>query len=197
VGTTSFLLVGVGGQGTLLASNIVAEVGLRAGYQVKKSEVHGMAQRGGSVSSHVRWGERVHSPLIGEGEVDILVAFERVEAVRHVDALRPGGKVLVNDHAIVPMTVTAGSATYPAIDEILAALRQATPDVTLVPGVRIAQELGNARANNVVLLGVLSRRLDVEEAIWREVIADRVPPRYKELNLEAFARGRSFSPRRH
>jgi len=193
VGTMSFLLVGVGGQGTLLASNIVAEVGLRAGYQVKKSKVHGMAQRGGSVSSHVRWGERVHSPLIGEGEVDVLVAFERVEAVRHVDALRPGGKVLVNDHAIVPMTVTAGSATYPATDEILAALRQATPDVTLVPGVRIAQELGNARANNVVLLGVLSRWLDVEEAIWREVIADRVPPRYKELNLEAFARGRSLT----
>ena len=188
----NFLLVGVGGQGTLLASDIVADVGLRAGYDVKKSEVHGMAQRGGAVSSHVRWGEDVASPLIGEGEVDILVAFERVEALRHIDALRPGGQVLVNDYAIVPMTVTAGEATYPATEEILAALRQATPDITVVPAVRMAQELGNARVNNVVLLGALSRCLDVAAALWEEAIAERVPPRYKDLNLQAFARGRDW-----
>lgn len=189
--TTNFMLVGVGGQGTLLASDVLAAVGLCAGYEVKKSEVHGMAQRGGSVSSHVRWGKSVPSPLIGKGEVDILVAFERVEAVRYVDLLRPGGKILVNDHAIVPMTVTAGDATYPSDDEIVAALKQATPDVVLIDGIAIAEALGNARVNNVVLLGALSRWLDVEAAVWEEVIAGRVPPRYKELNMEAFKRGRA------
>ncbi len=188
----NFMLVGVGGQGTLLASGILAEVGLRAGYDVKKSEVHGMAQRGGAVSSSVRWGERVFSPLIAPGEVDVLIAFERVEALRHVDSLRPGGMLLVNDHAIVPVTVTSGDATYPSRAEIAAALQQVTTDLTFVPGVHIAAELGNARANNVVLLGVLSRRLGVAREIWEQVIADRVPPRYRELNLEAFARGRDL-----
>jgi len=188
----NFLLVGVGGQGTLLASNIVAEVGLRAGYDVKKSEVHGMAQRGGSVSSHVRWGKTVPSPLIGQGEVDILIAFERVEALRYVDALRPGGQVLVNDHSIIPMTVTAGDQTYPSRDEIVSALHQATDAVTVIPGVTIAEELGNARTNNVVVLGALSNWLEVDESLWQEVIADRVPPKYKNLNLEAFARGKSL-----
>ncbi len=188
----NFMLVGVGGQGTLLASSILAEVGLRAGYDVKKSEVHGMAQRGGAVSSSVRWGDRVYSPLIAPGEVDVLIAFERVEALRHVDSLRPGGLLLVNDHAIVPVTVTSGDATYPSREEIIAALQQVTTDITFVPGVNIAAQLGNARANNVVLLGVLSRRLDVAREIWEQVIAARVPPKYKDLNLEAFARGRDL-----
>ncbi len=185
--TINFLLAGVGGQGTLLASNILAEVGLRAGYAVKKSEVHGMAQRGGSVSSHVRWGEQIYSPLSGQGEVDILVAFELVEAVRYLDALRPGGKVLVNDHRVIPVTVTTGGATYPTRQEIIACLQQVTKDITIVPGVEIAKALGNARANNVVVLGVLARRLEVDKSIWQEVIGERVPPKYKELNLKAFA----------
>jgi indolepyruvate ferredoxin oxidoreductase beta subunit len=185
-----FLLAGVGGQGTLLASNILAEVGLRAGYDVKKSEVHGMAQRGGSVSSHVRWGREVHSPLIGAGQADTLVAFERIEALRYLEYLRPEGKVLVSDHAIVPVTVTTGSATYPTQQEILDTLHQVTSDVTFVPGVSIAEELGNARAHNIVILGALSSRLEIEAAIWQEVIAERVPPRHRELNLRAFLRGR-------
>jgi indolepyruvate ferredoxin oxidoreductase beta subunit len=185
-----FLLAGVGGQGTLLASNILAEVGLRAGYDVKKSEVHGMAQRGGSVSSHVRWGREVHSPLIGAGQADTLVAFERIEALRYLEYLRPEGKVLVSDHAIVPVTVTTGSAIYPTQQEILDTLHQVTSDVTFVPGVSIAEELGNARAHNIVILGALSSRLEIEAAIWQEVIAERVPPRHRELNLRAFLRGR-------
>lgn len=151
-----------------------------------------MAQRGGAVSSSVRWGDRVYSPLIAPGEVDVLIAFERVEALRHVDSLRPGGLLLVNDHAIVPVTVTSGDATYPSREEIIAALQQVTTDITFVPGVNIAAQLGNARANNVVLLGVLSRRLDVAREIWEQVIAARVPPKYKDLNLEAFARGRDL-----
>lgn len=189
--TINFLLVGVGGQGTLLASNVLADVGLRAGYQVKKSEVHGMAQRGGSVSSHVRWGEAVYSPLIGVGEVDILIAFERLEALRYVNLLRPGGKVLVNDYAIVPVSVTAGDAVYPSTAEVVDTLKQATPEVVLVDGIAIAEALGNPRVNNVVILGALSAWLDVEAAIWEEAIAGRVPPRFKELNIEAFRRGRS------
>ena len=117
-----------------------------------------MAQRGGSVSSHVRWGASGPSPLIGKGEVDILVAFERVEAVRYVDLLRPGGKILVNDHAIMPMTVTAGDATYPSSDEIVTALKQAPPEVMPIVGIAIAETPGNARTNNVIILGVLSGR---------------------------------------
>jgi len=189
--TTNFLLVGVGGQGTLLASNVLAEVGLRAGYEVKKSEVHGMAQRGGSVSSHVRWGQTVFSPLIGAGEVDILVAFERLEALRYLSMLRPGARVLVNDYAIVPMSVTAGDAVYPSREEIVATLRQVTPEVHLIDGIAIAEALGNARVNNVVILGALSQWLEVDAALWETVITERVPSRYKELNIEAFRRGRA------
>jgi indolepyruvate ferredoxin oxidoreductase beta subunit len=187
---SSFVLAGVGGQGTLLASSILAEVGLTAGYDVKKSEVHGMAQRGGSVSSHVRWGERVYSPLISSGEADVLIAFEWLEALRYLNLLRPGGKVLVNDHVITPVTVTTGNAVYPAREQILHALRQATADVTVIPGIGIARELGNVRANNVVVLGALSVGLSVDAQTWKHVIETRVPPRYKVLNLAAFSRGR-------
>lgn len=185
----SFLLAGVGGQGTLLASNIVAEVGLHAGYDVKKSEVHGMAQRGGSVSSHVRWGHQVHSPLIGLGQADILIAFEQLEALRYLEFLRPGGKALVNDHVIVPVTVTTGDAIYPTKEEIVETIRQVTTDLALIPGVDIAESLGNARANNVVLLGVLSKWVGLDSKLWEEVIAQRVPSRYIELNLKAFSMG--------
>ena len=187
-----FLLAGVGGQGTLLASNILAEVGLHAGFDVKKSEVHGMAQRGGSVSSHVRWGEQVRSPLIASGNADMLVAFERCEALRYLEYLRPGGKAIVSDHVIVPLTVTTGNATYPSREQILDTLHQVTADTKLVPGVAAAEELGNARVHNVVLLGVVSQFLPVGLEVWRRVIEERVPSRYIELNQEAFARGRSL-----
>lgn len=188
---TDFLVAGVGGQGTLLASNILAEVGLRAGYDVKRAEVHGMAQRGGSVSSHVRWGSHVRSPLVGVGEVDILIALERVEALRYIDFLRPNGKVLVNDLAIIPVTVTTGGATYPNWSDILHAIEQVTANVELIPATRTAEDLGNARAGNVVMLGALSRHLAVDVALWVQVISERVPARYRDLNLEAFERGRS------
>lgn len=186
------LVVGVGGQGTILASDVLAQVGLRAGYEVKKSEVHGMAQRGGSVSSHIRWGPRVYSPLIGRGQANIMVALERLEALRYLELMRPDGRVLINDYAIVPVTVTTGSAVYPTRETILDTLQQHKLEVTFVPAVAVAEELGNARANNVVILGALSRWFDVKEAIWQETIAERVPARYRELNLEAFARGRKL-----
>jgi indolepyruvate ferredoxin oxidoreductase beta subunit len=190
--TWNFFLAGVGGQGTLLASTILAEVGVQGGYDVKKSEVHGMAQRGGAVSSHVRWGTDVRSPLLGAGEADILVAFERLEALRHLQMLRLGGKILINDYSIVPVTVTTGSATYPSPSEFADALGQLTDDVTYVPGVRIAQELGNAKANNIVMLGTLSCALPVQPTVWTQTIERLVPARFRELNLEAFARGRQL-----
>jgi indolepyruvate ferredoxin oxidoreductase beta subunit len=186
----NFLLAGVGGQGTILASDVLAEVGLKAGYETKKAEVHGMAQRGGSVSSHVRWAETVHSPLTAQGEVDILLAFEKLEAMRVIEFLRPGGTVVVNDQAIIPITVTSGGVDYPDDERIRAVLAAVTDNVHWVQGVAIAEELGNARAANVVLLGALSSLLDLPEDIWLEVIEQRVPARTVELNRSAFRRGR-------
>jgi indolepyruvate ferredoxin oxidoreductase beta subunit len=187
----NFLLAGVGGQGTILASNVLAEVALAAGLDVKKSEVHGMAQRGGSVNTHVRWdAERVYSPLIGLGEADILLAFEEAEALRYAGYLKPGGAAIVNQHTIKPITVTSGGAHYPTEEELRATYARLTGCFHIVPGTAIAQELGNARAANVVLLGAVSTFLDVPEGTWLEVIEARVPPKYVDLNRQCFLRGR-------
>jgi indolepyruvate ferredoxin oxidoreductase beta subunit len=187
----SFLLAGVGGQGTILASNVLAEVGLAAGFDVKKSEVHGMAQRGGSVNTHVRWdAERVYSPLIGLGEADILLVFEEAEALRYAEFLKPGGAAVVNQHTIEPITVTSGGAHYPTEEEVLGVYGGITPEFHLVPGTSLAQELGTVRAANVVLLGALSNFLDVPAETWLQVIEARVPPKYVELNRQAFLLGR-------
>ena len=187
----SFLLAGVGGQGTILASNVLADVGLASNYDVKKSEVHGMAQRGGSVNTHVRWDrERVHSPLIGLGEADLLLVFEEAEALRYAEYLRPGGAAVVNRLVIKPITVSLGGAHYPTEEELLAAYRPLTGHMHLVAGTAIAEELGNTRAANVVLLGALSTFLEVPAEQWLEAIGARVPPKHVALNREAFLRGR-------
>jgi indolepyruvate ferredoxin oxidoreductase beta subunit len=187
----NFMLAGVGGQGTILASNILAEVALAAGFDVKKSEVHGMAQRGGSVNTHVRWDrEQVHSPLIGLGEADILLVFEQAEALRYAEFLKPEGVALVDSHTIKPITVTSGGAHYPTGEELRAVYREMTDRLHLVPGTAIARELGNIRAANVVLLGALSTFLDLPPETWLAVIEARVPPKYVELNRQAFLRGR-------
>jgi indolepyruvate ferredoxin oxidoreductase beta subunit len=185
-----FLLVGVGGQGTLLGSDVIAEAGLRAGYDVKKSEVHGMAQRGGSVVSHVRWAEQVFSPLIGRGEAGLMLAFERLEAIRFASFLRPGATIVVNDHAIPPVAVSVGAAEYPSDEQVRLALHSVTPHVYLVPGVRLAEQLGNVRVSNVVLLGALSRFVDVDAAHWLAAISERVPRHTVEANRAAFLAGR-------
>jgi len=188
---SDFLLAGVGGQGTILASDVLASVGLDAGYDVKKSEVHGMAQRGGSVTSHVRWANKVYSPLIGPGEADFFLAFEKLEAVRHIEMLRPGGIVLVNDYTISPLSVSSGTDEYPDDERIKTILAAATPNYHLVPGIRLAEELGNARVNNVVMLGSLSHFLpDVPLKAWLEAIQGRVPTKFIELNRRAFLIGR-------
>ena len=188
----NFVLVGVGGQGTLLASNILAEVGLAAGFDVKKSEVHGMAQRGGSVASHVRWHpEKVYSPLVGLGEADILLSFEKLEALRFAEVVRRGGTAVVNDMAVVPVTVSSGTAVYPGDEHLVRVFASLDADLVMVPGERLAQEAGNVKAANVVLLGAVSRLLPLPEEVWWECLAQRVPKKFLELNHVAFASGRA------
>ncbi len=186
-----FLLVGVGGQGTILASDVLAAAGLRAGYDVKKSEVHGMAQRGGSVTSHVRWAEQVYSPLIGRGEADLMLAFEKLEAVRFAGLLRPGAVVVVNDYAIPPVSVSIGGDSYPTDEEVRTALASVSPHVHFLPGIALAEKLGNARVNNVVLLGALSHFAEVDVEHWLSALAERVPARTLEINRAAFLAGRA------
>lgn len=186
----NFMLAGVGGQGTILASNVLAEVALASGFDVKKSEVHGMAQRGGSVNTHVRWHpERVHSPLIGLREADYLLAFEEAEAIRYVEFLKPGGVAIVNQQTILPLTVTSGGAHYPAQAQVEAVYSQITDRFHWVPGEALAQEMGNARVANVVLLGVLSTFLEVPDETWLRIIEDRVPAQHRALNRQAFLKG--------
>jgi indolepyruvate ferredoxin oxidoreductase beta subunit len=187
----NFLVVGVGGQGALLASNLLAEVGARAGFDVKKAEIHGMSQRGGSVNSHVRWGEKVLSPVIGRGEVDFLVALEQLEALRYLPMLRPGGTAMVGAFRIPPLSVSSGSDHYPDDGEIKALLGQVAGDFHIIPTPALAAEAGNVRSHNVVLLGALSVRIkNVPPGVWLQVIEERVPVKTVELNRRAFEAGR-------
>jgi indolepyruvate ferredoxin oxidoreductase beta subunit len=197
--TINFLLAGVGGQGTILASDVLANVGMASGYQAKQAEVHGMSQRGGSVTSYVRWGKIVYSPLVGAGEVDVYLAFEKAEALRNLNQLRPGALMLVNMQAVLPVTVTSGGQAYPDDDRLRAVMAQVTDHAAYVDGERIAESLGNVRAANVVLLGALSALLEREgyvgpgltADVWLEVITQRVPAKYVELNRRAFEAGRA------
>jgi indolepyruvate ferredoxin oxidoreductase beta subunit len=186
---TNVFIAGVGGQGILLASEILSEVALSHGLDVKKSEVHGMAQRGGSVVSHVRFGRKVHSPVIAEGEADLLVSFEKMEALRWIHYLAPGGTVVVNDQEIVP----SGLEEYPPGlgDQI----RARVPDSIFVDALRLAEEAGHARAVNTVMLGAFSDYLDFPEDDWKGAIQARVPKRTVEVNLKAFELGRNATKR--
>jgi indolepyruvate ferredoxin oxidoreductase beta subunit len=192
VKTTNFALVGVGGQGVLLASDILAEVGVQAGLDVKKSEVHGMAQRGGSVLSQIIWGDKVYAPLQGKGDVDYLVSFELLETLRWLEFLKPTGIAIVNEQRLPPLAVSSGGMEYPTQETIEKALSQATKEYYIVPALAKAQELGTERATNVVLLGALSRHLILPEKHWLDVIEKRVPRKYVELNRTAFAAGRQL-----
>ncbi len=185
----NFVLVGVGGQGTILASDVLAELGLKLGYDVKKAEIHGMSQRGGSVISHVRWAEQVFSPIISKGQADVLVAFEKLESVRFLDLLKPCGIILVNDYSIEPVTVTSGTSTYPEDAVINETLEKVTAHVHWVKGVELAEGLGNARAANVVLLGALAGLLNLDTSAMDEILKLRVPPKYLALNQKAFQAG--------
>ena len=188
--TVNILICGVGGQGILLASNVLVDIALEAGLDVKKSEVHGMSQRGGSVVSHVRFGKKVYSPLIRKEEADFIFSFERMETLRYVDFLRKDGVVVVNDQRINPTYTNLTDAYYPTGIERYFEGRAGS--VIILPAITIAQELGNPRAANVVMLGVLSRFLEFPEELWRRSIERNVPKKYVELNLNGFRKGREF-----
>lgn len=189
--TLDIALVGVGGQGTILASNVLAELGMAAGYDVKKAEVHGMSQRGGSVVSHVRWGRHVFSPIIPAAGADILVAFEKMEAARYAALLTPTGTAILNDFAIEPITVITGGARYPGDPAIESAFTEPGQRVVWIHGARVAEELGNKFVANVVLLGALSTMLGLPETDWAAVLDRRVKAAHLDINHRAFAAGRA------
>lgn len=185
----NIFIAGVGGQGTVLASDVIAEVGIRQGLDAKKSDILGLAVRGGSVFSHVRWAPKVDAPVMDQGDADYLVGFELLEAYRQSSYLKPGGVVLINDGRIDPMTVSSGQAVYPDKERILGDLQHTASQVHLVPALDTALDLGNSKVLNIVLLGSLAKLLGHEASLWKAVIEGRVPPKFKELNLEAFERG--------
>jgi indolepyruvate ferredoxin oxidoreductase beta subunit len=187
---TNILLVGVGGQGILLASEILSETFMLAGFDVKKSEIHGMSQRGGSVVSHVRYGKEVFSPIVPEGEGDILFGFELMETCRSLPLLKKGGKVVVNDLRIPPPSVLMGQEAYP--EGLVEKIQAEFPDFLLVDGQQLATEAGNPRAANTVLLGAVSKRLDIAEEFWLAALERMVPKKAFTVNLKAFTLGRSL-----
>ena len=184
------LLTGVGGQGNILASDIIGEVAMAASYDVKKTDTLGMAQRGGSVVSHVRIAEKVYSPLIKEGEVDYLMAFEKLEGIRWASYLRPGGVAIINNHAVPPLSVNLGVEKYPTDAEVIQVLKQRFARVYLVDGTLRVTELGNAKALNIFMLGCVSVFLPFTLAAWQEAIQKHLPEKLWKLNLTAFETGR-------
>lgn len=188
----NFLISGVGGQGTVVASDVLSEVGSKLGYDVKKSDILGLAVRGGSVVSHVRWGEKVHAPMIEEGTAHYLIGFEWLETLRRISYVNPEGTVLVSDCRLDPITVSSGEAEYPKKDEILTCLKRAAKKVYIIDALKIALELGNSRVMNLVMMGALSKLLQFEMSLWEEVIRNRIDSRVLDLNLEAFRKGRQL-----
>jgi indolepyruvate ferredoxin oxidoreductase beta subunit len=182
------LLVGVGGQGILLASEILAKVAFEEGHDVKKSEVHGMAQRGGSVSSEVRFGPKIYSPLIRKGGADFLLALEKLEALRFIDYLKKKGVLILNDLEIPPLMVSLGKEHYP--EDIFVHLKKRTSRIIKIPALKIAQAAGNSKAFNLVLLGKLSTFLSFKSSSWEKVIRQEVPHHTIEVNLKAFKLGK-------
>lgn len=185
----NFLVVGVGGQGVLTASDIIAQVGLDLGLDAKKSEIHGFAQRGGVVESHVRWAPEVGSPTNAKGGVDVLLSFELLEAARWIDWLRPGGMLIVNRQRIVPMSVSVGKDVYPPEAELLATLEKRAGRFVSLDALRLAEQAGNARAVNTVMLAAMAALLDTPREVWETAILRRVPAKYAEVNRTAFALG--------
>ncbi len=188
--TRTVIVAGVGGQGILLASNLLSEAAMEAGYDVKKSEIHGMSQRGGDVISTVRFGEKVYSPIVGLAGADVILAFEKLEAMRNLPYLKKDGTVIVNDYRIDPLPVASGYMEYP--EGIIEYLRERVKTIVL-DARELAEKAGNIRTMNVVMLGVLSRSLDIPEEIWLRVIERRVPKKAIEANKVAFRLGREVA----
>lgn len=184
--TKNIMIVGVGGQGTLLTSRILGGITVGNGYDVKLSEVHGMAQRGGSVVTYVRYGEKVTEPIVEEGQADVLIAFEKLEALRYAHFLKKDGVIIVNDQKIDPMPVVTGVAKYP--EGIIEHLSEKYKVIS-VDAQKEALELGNSRVFNVIILGVAASKMDFEKEQWIEVIKKKVPPKTIDINVKAFERG--------
>ena len=186
--TKNVMIVGVGGQGSLLASKLLGKLLLTKGYDIKVSEVHGMSQRGGSVVTYVRFGDKVYSPIIDKGEADFIVSFEMLEAARYTEFLKPNGKIIANTQQINPMPVITGAAEYPA--ELEAKIKSAGADLVAVDALSLAEQAGSSKAVNIVLMGILSKYFDFTEEEWLEAIENSVPSKFLELNKKAFALGR-------
>ncbi len=186
----AIMIVGVGGQGTLLASRILGSALLSKGYDVKVSEVHGMSQRGGSVVTYVKYGEKVYSPVIGEGEADLILAFEQLESARWLSCLKEDGKVIVNTQKIDPMSVVIGDSEYP--DGVIEAVKNSGASVVTVDALPLAVEAGSSKAVNVVLIGAMAKNTDIDKEIWLDAVKSCVPEKFLELNLKAFELGYSY-----
>ncbi len=186
----NIIIVGTGGQGVILASEILSDVAMYTGFDSKKSEIHGMSQRGGVVTSHVRYGKKIYSPLMIEGTADILLSFEIAEAARWLPFLSKTGRVVTSTQRIVPPMVATGFAKY--TDNAEDILREKSNNPIIVDAEAIAVELGNARLVNTILLGIISNMLDLPYDVWKDVVARRVPPKFKDLNMVAFDKGREL-----
>ena len=184
---TKIMIVGVGGQGTLLASRVLGNLALKLDSDVKVSEIHGMSQRGGSVVTYVIFGEKVYSPLIEKGEADLILAFEKLEALRWINYLKKDGKLIVNDQRIDPMPVITGKAAYP--DSIVQRLKGLAPQTVAIDALALAKACGNIKTTNVVLLGLAARTMPVDKNVWLEALREVVPPKALEVNLKAFEAG--------
>ena len=187
--TKSIMIVGVGGQGSLLASRIIGNVLLSQGFEVKVSEVHGMSQRGGSVVTYVKYGDQVNSPVIVKGEADIIISFEQLEAARWLPFLKKGGHLVTSTQQIDPMPVINGAAVYP--ENIIGKIKAQGVDVIAVDALTLAEQAGTAKASNVVLMGVVSTKMPFEESVWQAALEQCVPAKFLELNRKAFALGRA------
>lgn len=185
--TYNILIAGVGGQGTVLASKILGDVAMAAGFDVKQSEIHGMSQRGGSVVTHVKFGKKVYSPLVARGQGDVLMAFEELEGLRYLPFLKAKGRVILNLQKMLPMPVILGQSEYPEQAEQI--IEAAGFLLEAAPAAQMADSLGNAKAANVVLLGILARHLDFPKEAWIKAIQDNVKARFVEMNLQAFELG--------
>lgn len=186
--TKSIMIVGVGGQGSLLASRLIGNVLLQQGYDVKVSEVHGMSQRGGSVVTYVKYGDEVLSPIVCKGEADIIISFEQLESARWLPYLKKGGHLVTSTQMIDPMPVITGVASYP--ENIIEKIKAQGVDVISVDALELAEEAGNSKASNVVLMGVVSTKMDFDKAVWDKAIEECVPAKFLELNKKAFELGR-------
>lgn len=183
----SLLLVGVGGQGTILVSKILSQGLIEEGYDVKMSEIHGMAQRGGSVTTQIKFGEKVYSPSIGTGEADVMIAFEKVEAARYLYQLKKGGKLIVNDVEMYPLPVLTGREKYP--DGVIEALKEEVKNTKVVNARKVAEDLGELKTQNVVMLGCLVKALGLENINWIDLIKANLPEKVHEINIKAYEKG--------